>query len=60
MKAMEKAARKPGLANNYESNIKHILQDHIDIFLTSFSSSLAASLYPLTGELMPDVEPVNV
>ena len=41
---MQKTAKDNGLADAYESNIKGILRDHMDIFRTSFSARPPAKL----------------
>lgn len=60
VKGMEQAAKKQGLADVYESNLKGILHDHMDIFRTSFSAGPGAKLPPLKIELTPDAKPVKV
>ena len=57
---LEKTAREKGLADVYESNLKGILRDHMDIFRTSFSAGPPAKLPPLKIELMPNAKPVRV
>lgn len=49
-----------GLADVYQSNLKSILRDSIDIFRTSFSSGPPAKLPPLEIELTQDAQPVKV
>ena len=51
---MQKTAKDNGLADAYESNLKSILRDHIDIFRASFSVGPPAKLPPLKIELTPD------
>jgi len=57
---IQTTAKKNGLADIYESNLRGILHAHLDIFRTSFSAGPPAKLPPLKIELMPDAKPVKV
>ena len=60
VKSMETNAMNSGLADVYQSNLKGVLRDHMDIFRTSFSSGPGAKLPPLKIELLPEAKPVKV
>ena len=57
---IQQTAKDNGLADVFESNLKGILRDHMDIFRTSFSAGPAAKLPPLKIDLTPDAKPVKV
>lgn len=60
LSGMEKVVKIRGMANNCNFCFKHILQDHIDIFRTSFSSGRWTRQLLLKIELTIDAKPVKI